>query len=58
MGTITGISDLDPVRWSNSHWRSVKVDLRKPVDFELVFPEILETHRSFLKMLDLLDIWE
>ncbi|KAL8461004.1 hypothetical protein ACS0TY_032478 [Phlomoides rotata] len=25
MGTITGISDLDQVRWSNSHWRSVKV---------------------------------
>ncbi|CAL9191976.1 unnamed protein product, partial [Musa hybrid cultivar] len=25
MGTITGIRDLDPVRWSNSHWRSVKV---------------------------------
>ena len=25
MGTITGISDLDPVRWLNSHWRSVKV---------------------------------
>ncbi|CAK8566176.1 unnamed protein product [Lathyrus sativus] len=25
MGTITGISDLDAVRWSNSHWRSVKV---------------------------------
>ncbi|KAJ8761902.1 hypothetical protein K2173_006504 [Erythroxylum novogranatense] len=25
MGTITGISDLDPARWSNSHWRSVKV---------------------------------
>ncbi|KAJ8477136.1 hypothetical protein OPV22_020863 [Ensete ventricosum] len=25
MGTITGISDLDPVRWSNSHWCSVKV---------------------------------
>ncbi|KAK4593968.1 hypothetical protein RGQ29_017868 [Quercus rubra] len=25
MGTITGISDLDPVRWRNSHWRSVKV---------------------------------
>nr|ANI70191.1 auxin response factor ARF19 [Salvia miltiorrhiza] len=25
MGTITGIGDLDPVRWSNSHWRSVKV---------------------------------
>ncbi|KAF8413533.1 hypothetical protein HHK36_001524 [Tetracentron sinense] len=25
MGTITGICDLDPVRWANSHWRSVKV---------------------------------
>ncbi|XP_074580509.1 auxin response factor 12-like [Curcuma longa] len=25
MGTITGISDLDPVQWPNSHWRSVKV---------------------------------
>ncbi|TXG55003.1 hypothetical protein EZV62_020259 [Acer yangbiense] len=25
MGTITGISDLDPNRWPNSHWRSVKV---------------------------------
>ncbi|PHU07918.1 Auxin response factor 6 [Capsicum chinense] len=25
MGTITGINDLDPVRWPNSHWQSVKV---------------------------------
>ncbi|XP_065857680.1 auxin response factor 6 [Euphorbia lathyris] len=25
MGTITGISDLDPTKWPNSHWRSVKV---------------------------------
>jgi hypothetical protein len=25
MGTITGISDLDSVRWPNSNWRSVKV---------------------------------
>ncbi|KAL2499123.1 Auxin response factor 8 [Abeliophyllum distichum] len=25
MGTITGIGDLDPDRWPNSHWRSVKV---------------------------------
>ncbi|XP_073148763.1 auxin response factor 8 isoform X2 [Henckelia pumila] len=25
MGTITGIGDLDPIRWPNSHWRSVKV---------------------------------
>ncbi|KAI7750269.1 hypothetical protein M8C21_006371, partial [Ambrosia artemisiifolia] len=24
MGTITGVGDLDPVRWPNSHWRSVK----------------------------------
>ncbi|KAG6495177.1 hypothetical protein ZIOFF_042968 [Zingiber officinale] len=27
MGTVTGISDLDPVQWPNSHWRSVKVNL-------------------------------
>ncbi|KAG0494153.1 hypothetical protein HPP92_005147 [Vanilla planifolia] len=26
MGTITGISDLDPALWKNSHWRSVKVN--------------------------------
>ncbi|KAJ8513374.1 hypothetical protein OPV22_003808 [Ensete ventricosum] len=25
MGTITGIGDLDPVRWPNSHWRTVQV---------------------------------
>ncbi|GAB2277697.1 Auxin response factor 8 [Dionaea muscipula] len=25
MGTIMGLSDLDPVRWPNSYWRSVKV---------------------------------
>ncbi|CAH9113847.1 unnamed protein product [Cuscuta europaea] len=25
MGTITGISDLDPSHWPNSYWRSVKV---------------------------------
>ncbi|KAL9147505.1 hypothetical protein ABFS82_13G177900 [Erythranthe guttata] len=25
MGTITGVSDMDSVRWPNSHWRSVKV---------------------------------
>ncbi|KQJ98997.1 auxin response factor 21 [Brachypodium distachyon] len=25
MGTITGISDLDPVRWKSSQWRSIQV---------------------------------
>uniref|UniRef100_A0A0D9X9V6 Auxin response factor n=1 Tax=Leersia perrieri TaxID=77586 RepID=A0A0D9X9V6_9ORYZ len=25
MGTITGISDLDPVRWKTSHWRNLQV---------------------------------
>ncbi|XP_058108682.1 auxin response factor 16-like isoform X2 [Magnolia sinica] len=25
MGTITGISDLDPVRWKNSEWRKLQV---------------------------------
>lgn len=27
MGTITGLGDLDPIRWPNSHWRSLKVVL-------------------------------
>ena len=27
MGTITGISDLDPVRWKNSQWRNLQVSL-------------------------------
>jgi uncharacterized membrane protein len=25
MGTITEVSDADPVRWPSSYWRSVKV---------------------------------
>jgi hypothetical protein len=25
MGTITGIGDIDPLRWPNSHWCSLKV---------------------------------
>lgn len=25
MGTITGLGDLDPIRWPNSQWRSLKV---------------------------------
>jgi auxin response factor len=25
MGTITGISDLDPLRWKNSQWRNLQV---------------------------------
>ncbi|KAI3670718.1 hypothetical protein L1987_87713 [Smallanthus sonchifolius] len=30
MGTITGISDLDPVRWKNSQWRSLQVGWDEP----------------------------
>ncbi|KAG0628427.1 hypothetical protein M758_1G025600 [Ceratodon purpureus] len=25
MGTITGLGDIDPIRWPKSHWRSLKV---------------------------------
>ena len=25
MGTITGISDMDPLRWKNSQWRNIQV---------------------------------
>ncbi|KAH8519053.1 hypothetical protein H0E87_000758 [Populus deltoides] len=34
MGTITGISDLDVVRWPNSQWRSVKVGWDESTDGE------------------------
>lgn len=27
MGTITGISDLDPIRWKTSEWRNLQVFL-------------------------------
>jgi len=27
MGTITGISDLDAVRWKNSQWRNLQVKI-------------------------------
>ncbi|KAG6533051.1 hypothetical protein ZIOFF_006912 [Zingiber officinale] len=30
MGTITEISDLDPVRWKNSQWRNLKVRWDEP----------------------------
>ncbi|XP_073275773.1 auxin response factor 5-like [Primulina huaijiensis] len=30
MGTITGISDLDPLRWQNSKWRSLQVEWDEP----------------------------
>ncbi|XP_051124427.1 auxin response factor 5 [Andrographis paniculata] len=30
MGTITGISDLDPLRWPNSKWRSLQVEWDEP----------------------------
>ncbi|KAG6492486.1 hypothetical protein ZIOFF_047449 [Zingiber officinale] len=35
MGTVTGISDLDPVRWPNSYWCSVKAYILKFSDFPL-----------------------
>lgn len=44
MGTITGIGDLDPVRWPNSHWRSVKVN-------GLFFPPIRSSSRFAILVL-------
>lgn len=29
MGTITGINDLDPVRWKSSQWRNIQVLLKR-----------------------------
>ncbi|CAK9857683.1 unnamed protein product [Sphagnum jensenii] len=33
-GTITGIGDVDPVRWPNSYWRSLKVEWDESVASE------------------------
>jgi hypothetical protein len=33
MGTITEVSDADPVRWPSSYWRSVKVRVFLLLDF-------------------------
>lgn len=30
MGTIIGISDIDPLRWPNSKWRSLQVEWDEP----------------------------
>ncbi|KAG6468655.1 hypothetical protein ZIOFF_073344 [Zingiber officinale] len=40
MGTITGINDLDSVRWPNSHWRSVKVSICKYLALALWFESV------------------
>lgn len=32
MGTITGISDLDAVRWKNSQWRNLQVDIKASIN--------------------------
>lgn len=37
MGTITGISDLDPVRWKNSQWRNLQVDKVEWLDSSFLF---------------------
>jgi len=41
MGTITGISDLDPVRWKNSQWRNLQVgflaNLLHPINYAFPF---------------------
>ena len=52
MGTITGISDLDPVRWSNSHWRSVKVSwehlvMWKPITMKFWYYNLLRFCSKF-----------
>jgi hypothetical protein len=44
MGTITGISDLDPVRWPNSHWRSVKVGLETNTALFFLMPFYMLSH--------------
>ena len=40
MGTISGISDLDPIRWKNSQWRNLQVDLHS-IFFKFTYLQLL-----------------
>lgn len=51
MGTITGVNDLDPVRWKNSQWRNLQV----PVNHPLAFKQC--NFVSMYKWLDLGDLY-
>ncbi|GKC84333.1 S-adenosyl-L-methionine-dependent methyltransferases superfamily protein [Tanacetum coccineum] len=51
MGTITGICDLDPVRWPNSHWQSFKI--LENVDWHEQFPFRDEDFQRFDESSDL-----
>lgn len=47
MGTITGISDLDSVRWKSSQWRNLQVKIRSLLYIKLCAALVCE----FLKLL-------
>lgn len=44
MGTITGMGDMDPVRWPNSQWRSVKVKLSKSYSLFIIYHFHMTVH--------------
>lgn len=45
MGTVTGISDLDPVRWKNSQWRNLQVKNCLACSY---YPTLLKSDGTFL----------
>lgn len=44
MGTVTGISDLDPLRWKNSQWRNLQVLLLNSPKLNVVAGTIVLTY--------------
>jgi len=54
MGTITGISDLDPVRWKNSQWRNLQVPLPTSFNISLNLNSPQEIHIFVLSFLSLI----
>ncbi|CAA0836946.1 Auxin response factor 6 [Striga hermonthica] len=54
ISTITGINDLDPVRWSNSHWRSLKegwlgrIDCRRKATESLIVGDRTSDNFSYV----------
>lgn len=46
MGTVTGVSDLDPVRWKGSQWRNLQVLLIYILKLKLHEFSILKTPKE------------
>ena len=54
MGTITGISDMDSVRWKNSQWRNLQVLLINYTKLKLYNSCYMERNTSIVRGCEIL----